>query len=138
MKSKDDSAAASKRRCQQECNGRCCRYITIVVPAPKRKVDFDELSWFLAHRNISVYVESRRWHVEAQNPCKYLGSDNLCTVYENRPDVCRDYEIKSCEYPERPVHALHFDTRDAFEIWRAERAAAQQNRRRARASSPDR
>lgn len=138
MKSAHDSAAVEKRRCQQECKGRCCRYITIVVPAPKRKVDFDELSWFLAHQNISVYVEARRWHVEVQSRCKHLGTNNLCEIYENRPDVCRDYEIETCEYPVRPVHPLHFDTREAFDDWRAKRTLMQQDRRHARASGAGR
>jgi hypothetical protein len=138
MKSKDDSAAAAKRRCQQECKGRCCRYITIAIPAPKRKVDFDELGWFLAHRNISIYVEARRWHVEVQNRCKHLGKNNLCTAYGNRPGVCRDYEADSCEYPVRPVHTLHFESREAFDSWRAQRTLTQQDRRRARASAAGR
>ncbi len=131
MKARVDEAE-TLRRCQHECQSRCCRYITMVINAPKRKCDFDELSWFLAHENISVYVESRRWHLEVQNPCKHLGSDNLCQIYETRPGVCREYESDSCEYPVRPVHSLQFDTQEALESWRAEREAAKRERQRGR------
>jgi Fe-S-cluster containining protein len=24
-------------------------------------------------------------------PCKYLDENNRCTIYENRPDVCKNY-----------------------------------------------
>jgi Fe-S-cluster containining protein len=134
MTATDEKAAAELRRCQYECGSRCCRYITMVIPAPRRKWDFDELSWFLAHDNISVYVEAGRWHVEVQTTCKHLGRNNLCETYETRPEVCREYEVKTCEYPQRPYHRLHFDTREAFDSWRAGREALQKQRRRERAA----
>jgi len=129
----DARAEEMQRRCQYECKSRCCRYITVVLPAPKRKADLDELSWFLAHENVSVYVEARRWHLEVQTPCRYLGSDNLCAVYEDRPEVCRDYEHDICEYPNRPRHALQFDTRESFDEW-LEKRQARRRRQRRRAS----
>ena len=134
MKERGNPAAAARRRCQFECKSRCCRYITIVIPAPRCRADLDELSWFLAHQNISVYVEARRWHVEVQNRCKHLGKNNLCETYENRPGICREYATGFCEYPERPHHSLHFDTKEAFDSWRARRKRLQQERRRVRAA----
>jgi len=125
----DGEAAMPLRRCQLDCRSRCCRYITVVLPAPRRKVDFDELSWFLAHEDTSVYVEARRWHLEVRTRCKYLNHENLCEVYDHRPQVCRDYDVKSCEYPERPMHAIHFDSREEFDQWRAQRKQARRERR---------
>jgi uncharacterized protein len=110
-------------RCQHQCQARCCRYITLQIDAPKRKCDFDELSWFLAHENVAVYRESRRWHVEVQNRCKYLTEENLCGAYENRPEVCRSYDAANCEYPARPKHELQFDTREQFDAWWARKKA---------------
>jgi hypothetical protein len=129
----EGTAEEEKRRiCQQVCRSRCCRYITVVLPPPRRKWDFDELSWFLSHENISVYVEARRWHLEVRNPCKHLTSDNLCAIYERRPQVCRDYDHDSCEYPERPRHKLHFDTREEFDSWVEKRREERRLRRQAR------
>lgn len=128
-------ATEMQRRCQRECKARCCRYITVVLPAPRQKADFDELSWFLAHEDISVYVESRRWHLEVGNRCKYLTKDNLCRAYDGRPDVCRGYETDECEYPDRPSHALHFDTKDEFDYWWARKRERERRRRKRLARS---
>jgi len=132
MRVMDSNDEELRRRCQRDCHSRCCRYITIILRAPRRKADFDELSWWLAHKNIIVYVESRRWHLEVRNPCKYLNGDSLCGIYPDRPEVCREYKIKSCEYPERPPHTLHFDTKEAFDTWLARRKLLQKERRRQR------
>ena len=36
--------------------------------------------------------------------CPHLGPDNLCTVYENRPQVCRDYQADEvCQLIEAPT-----------------------------------
>jgi uncharacterized protein len=117
-------------RCQFRCMARCCRYITVQIPAPKDKRDLDELSWFLAHREVSVYVESRRWHLEVRTPCKYLTDENLCAVYDERPDVCRDYSTEHCEYPTRPEHSLQFDSREDFDYWRAGKTKRRREQRR--------
>jgi uncharacterized protein len=116
-------------RCQFKCMARCCRYITVQIPAPKGKRDLEELSWFLAHREVSVYVESRRWHLEFRTPCKYLTQENLCAIYDDRPDVCRDYSTDACEYPTRPEHSLQFDSRDDFEYWRAAKSKRRREQR---------
>lgn len=130
--SANHTISEADRVCRYECGSRCCRYITVVLPPPRRKWDFDEVSWFLAHESTSVYVEGRRWHLEVHTPCKYLTSDNLCLTYENRPEVCREYDYGSCEYPERSEHSLHFDTREAFETWLSKRREEQQQKRRQR------
>jgi len=134
MKSKDTSAAVfMARRCRHECKGRCCRYITIQISAPRDKIDMEEIRWFLAHRDISVYVVSRRWNVEVRNRCKYLNSRNLCDIYEKRPEICSLYDFESCEYPKRPKHKLQFDTIEQFDAWRARKRRQQQLRRKRRA-----
>ena len=128
-----DREAEAQHRCQHQCKARCCRYITVVLPAPGQKADFDELSWFLAHEDISVYVEGRRWHLEVRSRCKHLTKSNLCGVYDNRPVVCRGYETDTCEYPDRPKHALHFDTQDEFDAWWARKRERERRRRKQRA-----
>jgi len=120
-------------RCQDHCQARCCRYITVQIRAPKRKCDLDELSWFLAHEQITVYVESRRWHLEVRTRCKYLTADNLCAIYETRPEVCRDYHTETCEFPARPKHALEFDQMEDFDAWRAKQRQERKAKRAAKA-----
>jgi len=123
----------SLRMCRDLCQGRCCRYITVQIKAPRLKADYDEIGWFLAHENISVYFYGRRWHVEMRTPCKHLDGSNLCTIYESRPLVCREYDTEACEYPNRPRHDLQFDTKEEFDIWWEGKRRREQRRRRARA-----
>jgi Fe-S-cluster containining protein len=138
MRSASLTPAEVARRCRYDCDSRCCRYITVVLPAPRRKADFDELSWFLAHKDISVYVEERRWHLEVRTPCKYLNDANLCTVYEGRPDICREYDIEDCEFPARPSHSLHFDTKEEFDAWMTDRKGEKRRRAPGRSAQPTR
>jgi Fe-S-cluster containining protein len=127
------SAEDALRRCQQECEARCCRYVTLILPAPKHQYDYDEWSWFLAHENISIYFAGRRWHMEMRSRCRYLSEDNLCTIYEKRPEVCRSYPTGVCEYAGRTKHQLHFDTREKFDRWWHRKRAKERRRRRERA-----
>lgn len=129
-----DREAEAQHRCQHQCKARCCHYITVVLPAPRHKADFDELSWFLAHENISVYVECRRWHLEVRNRCQHLTQSNLCGIYDNRPVVCRSYATDVCEYPVRPKHTIHFDTKDEFDAWWTQKRERERRRRKQRAS----
>jgi len=122
-------------RCQHLCRSRCCRYITVHIPAPRRKAEFDELSWFLLHENISVYFNARRWHLEIRSPCKHLTEQNLCAGYETRPFVCRGYDSDACECPDRPKHDLQFDTREEFDAWWASRNDRARRRRRDRSKA---
>ncbi len=133
MAPSQETLSAASLRCQQECGARCCRYLTVQIPAPKNVRDLDEISWWLAHHHVTVYVESRRWHLEVRTPCKYLTADNLCGGYEVRPKVCRDYDPENCEYPGRPVHTLEFDTRDDFDGWREKKRAQRRKQAKARA-----
>ena len=127
--------AEQRRICQGLCEARCCRYITIHIDAPRLKADFDEISWFLAHENISVYFHGRRWHVEVRNRCKYLTRNNLCSAYESRPLVCRGYDTEECEYPARPKHDLEFDSTEQFDAWWTKKKERQRKRRRRRAQA---
>ena len=118
-----------RRTCQRACEAQCCRYFTVVLPAPRHRADFDEISWFLAHEDISVYVEGRRWHLEVRNRCKYLMDDSLCAIYENRPEVCREHNMEACEYPRQPRHSLQFDTKEEFDAWWARKRERERRRR---------
>ncbi len=83
----------------KDCDGKCCKYITIQIDEPKADIDYEELKWFLCHENIMVYVDhDDDWCVEVKTPCKFQDKEtNLCTRYENRPKVCQEHELHECE-----------------------------------------
>ena len=115
---KSDAKRTARARCQEQCQARCCRYLTVQIPAPQRECDLDELSWLLAHEHVTVYVASRRWHLEIRTRCRYLTADNLCAVYDSRPKVCRDHSPRECEYLGPPKTTLQFDQMEDFDAWR--------------------
>ena len=82
-----------------ECDGQCCKYITITVDEPKKDIDFEELKWFLCHENILVYIDHEDdWCVEVKTPCKFQDPvTNHCTIYEKRPRVCIEHGLDECE-----------------------------------------
>jgi len=118
MRARGIATDADARKCQQECGARCCRYITVILPAPRSKWDLDEWGWFLAHEGISIYFAGRRWRMEMRLRCRYLNHRNACTIYGQRPEVCRFYSQEFCEFSRRSKHLHHFDSKEEFDRWR--------------------
>lgn len=72
--------------------GNCCRSLgPMILPN-----DVDQLSKSLCIKP-SVFIEKYLRTDEDGDmvfqsmPCPFLGSDNYCAVYENRPKACREY-----------------------------------------------
>ena len=79
------------------CNAECCRYITVDIDTPKDDEDWDEIKWMLMHDKIMVYQNlDREWVVEFLTKCKHL-KDNKCSIYDKRPEVCKDHGVDECE-----------------------------------------
>jgi hypothetical protein len=127
---------ADARKCQRECGARCCRYITVILPAPRSKWDLDEWGWFLAHESISIYFAGRRWRMEMRLRCRYLNHRNACTIYQQRPEVCRFYSQEFCEFSRRSQHLYHFDCKEEFDRWRENRRRKQKRQRERKAHAP--
>jgi uncharacterized protein len=82
----------------KQCDGECCKYVTVSFAEPEDKEDWDEIKWWLMHKNVKVYKDTEGdWIVEFSTPCKNLGEDNKCQIYETRPQVCRDHSMDDCD-----------------------------------------
>lgn len=74
----------------------CCEYIAIPISRPRSRSDFDELFWYLLHRNIWIFVDDENdWFVQVNTPCQEL-NNHRCGAYERRPHICREYEVEEC------------------------------------------
>lgn len=82
----------------EHCTAACCRYLAVPLDPPRSARDYDDLRWYLMHEKILVFVEEGSWYIQFATTCRHLGGDNLCTVYETRPDICREYEPGNCDY----------------------------------------
>jgi uncharacterized protein len=93
------------------CTAKCCRYIALPSPRnPKTWKDFDELRWFVSHRDVAVFVDDGDWYVMFNAVCRHLRDDHLCNIYDTRPQICRDYTTKGCEYDEYYLYEKIFET----------------------------
>jgi Fe-S-cluster containining protein len=57
-----------------------------------------------------VFTEEDVWYLLVHNRCKMLRDDNLCSQYETRPQICRDYTTKNCEYDDEWVYDHYWET----------------------------
>jgi len=110
------------------CKGNCCRYVVIEIDKPETLEDLDFVKWYVCHKNVNVFVDDdNEWHVEFLTPCEFLGEDNLCQIYEKRPQICRDFSVDECphhnEYIEKHTFTCLKDVEDFIEnVWKPAQA----------------
>lgn len=87
----------SKELSCKGCNAKCCRYIATEIDKPEKKKDFENILWYLLHKNVEVFIEDGLWFVQFLTDCNQLDKDGNCNIYFKRPKICRDLSIKNCE-----------------------------------------
>ncbi len=93
----------------EECNGECCRYITVTLKDPKDKESWDEVKWMLLHKGVMIYKDLEgEWNVEVRTKCKFLDDDDKCKIYDKRPQVCKDHGTHECEAHEEEFAKVIF------------------------------
>lgn len=97
------------------CDAKCCRYFALPIDKPSTFEEFDYVRWYLLHEGASVFVEDGDWFLLVHSPCKELGPDNRCRIYETRPQICREYSTARCEYDDLFVFEQYFETPEQVE-----------------------
>ena len=92
------------------CTAKCCRYFALPIETPEEYKDFEYLRWYLLHDRASVFKEDDDWYLLVHTPCKHLRSDNLCGIYETRPQICREYTTDNCEYENDWTYEFYLET----------------------------
>jgi Fe-S-cluster containining protein len=80
-----------------ECPALCCHDLSVTILRPTTREEIEDLKWHLFFDTVGVYIRNRRWHLIIKGRCQYLDDRNLCTIYERRPDTCREHMPPSCE-----------------------------------------
>ncbi|MFQ5600757.1 MAG: YkgJ family cysteine cluster protein [Candidatus Krumholzibacteriia bacterium] len=112
------------------CMAICCQSVSTEIDPPTTPRDYDNLRWYLMHPGVRVYVDEYScWFVQYESPCRYLGEDNLCQIYDSRPQICHDLQPTECEFARGPGDRVYFTCLEEFDHWFEER----ERRRRARA-----
>ena len=100
---------AKKSQCER-CTGLCCRYFALPIDAPESKEDYDDIRWYLCHKDVTVFVEEGDWYLNIKNKCRHLSQkDHRCDIYSRRPRICRKYRHADCDFIDGEYdYELHF------------------------------
>ena len=100
---------SQKNQCKK-CTGLCCRYFALPIETPEDREDFDDIRWYLCHKDITVFVEDGDWYINIKNKCRHLSEkDYSCKIYDKRPKICRGYSHDDCDYVQGEYdYELHF------------------------------
>lgn len=97
------------------CTGKCCRYFALPIETPTKWKDFEFIRWYLLHGGCSIFVEDDAWYLCVHSDCEHLLEDNRCGIYETRPQICRDYSTKDCEFDDFWTYDMCFETPE--QVW---------------------
>lgn len=114
MKPRREELLPSECLCTH-CPAKCCRYFALPIETPTEWGDFEYIRWFLFHERAAVFTEKGDWYLLVYTKCKHLRDDNLCAIYDDRPQICRDYSTVDCEYEEDWVYDQYFETSEQVE-----------------------
>jgi len=120
----------------QYCTAKCCRYFALPIEEPEKFKDFEFIRWYMLHDRTTVFIEDDVWYLLVHNKCKHLGDDELCTRYDTRPQICRDYTTEKCEYEDDWVYDHYFETAEQIEEY-VEAVLPPRNGRTIRSPKPD-
>ena len=100
---------AKKILCDK-CTGLCCRYFALPMETPEDKGDYNDMRWYLCHKDITVFVGDGAWYIKIKNKCRHLSAEDYrCKIYNKRPRICRQYSHRDCDYIEGEYDfELHF------------------------------
>ena len=74
--------------------GKCCRHVAVGIDGPVSVNGASTALWLVYHRNVSVYQShDGDWFVLFPTTCDNLLPNGFCAVYENRPLLCREYDV---------------------------------------------
>lgn len=93
---REDLRVVSNKDCQN-CPSKCCHDLNMWVSSPKTKEEVDDMLWELQFDTVRIYIRNNRWYMLIKGKCMYLDENLMCTIYENRPQKCRDHNPPDCE-----------------------------------------
>ncbi len=109
-------------KCARCLPAKCCSYFSLEIDRPRSKRDYDDLLWFLAHENVSIYLWDNCWYLMIHNMCTFLDKKtNLCTIYDERSRMCREHSVEECEFDSDYEFDEHFKSYDDLKRWMKKR-----------------
>ncbi len=82
----------------EDCPALCCCDLEEDILRPTTSEEVDNLKWELYFENTKIFIRNKRWYQLTLGRCMYLDKNNLCTIYDQRPQTCRDHKPPDCEF----------------------------------------
>jgi len=103
--------------------GECCRYVAVEIDKPTAFGDYENLHWYLTHRDVAVYIDwEGDWYIEFTTTCEHQATEGTCGIYEERPKICSDFSWEECEVSvKEPAWRYRFDAPDKLWAWMQEK-----------------
>lgn len=101
-----------------EMCGRCCHQPNILV-CPEEVDRISSAAKVPLHEFIAKYVirtPDGRMLFAKTDPCAFLGKDNRCGIWKDRPEVCRDFPYAVSMFMSRVYIAITDDRADILEL----------------------
>ena len=95
------------------CPSLCCHGLPRLFTARKTRNDEDLMEKMSIFSGVTFIHFKRKWYQYIAGACHYLGKDNHCAVYEERPEFCRGHAPPECEYY-NGFFDKHFKTPEAL------------------------
>jgi len=88
--------------------------MTQQIDTPRKKDDFQLMLWQISHANVEFYKDEDGWFLMFISSCEHLEKNGQCGIYDQRPDICREYSNDYCEFdaPAEESFDLYFKTYD--------------------------
>ncbi|MCL2032608.1 MAG: YkgJ family cysteine cluster protein [Methanomassiliicoccaceae archaeon] len=101
-----------------EMCGRCCRQPNIAVLPEEvdRIADAADIPLHDFIANYIVRTSDGRLLLRKTDPCAFLGGDNRCRIWKDRPEICRDFPYAVSMFMSRVYIALTNDDADVVEL----------------------
>lgn len=106
-----------------ECTScaQCCTYVGISIDGPSRPRWATDILWHLYHEKTYIYLDGNgEWSMHFESRCRNLGADNRCTIYAERPHICRAHDNRTCEVNDHSCESITFRDPGHFLRWLAE------------------
>lgn len=117
-----------------KCHG-CCTYVAVPLEYPRSADALDTYVWYLLHRNVEIEIDNyNKWFLVFKTPCDKLLPNGACTIYESRPEICRDYSADSCSRTAKD-HTHQFKKPEELMAYIKQKMEAKRNASRAKAKS---
>ncbi len=81
----------------RKCGAKCCQYFCFEIDEPDDVDEFEDVRWYICHEGTTVHIDEGTWYISIMNRCNMLDDNDQCTSYDNRPLICRKYDLDNCD-----------------------------------------